>query len=65
MCALRECVHTGIGSASAVHPQRRAGYFLDCSLKMILNSTAMFLTLPANEAAAIVRDDDFQPSCIQ
>jgi hypothetical protein len=61
--ALRECVNAGVCSSGAVNAHRFAKDPLKRALHVILDSIAMRLALPTAEWGAVVRDDEFQPSC--
>jgi hypothetical protein len=61
--ALRERVDAGVCSSGAVNAHRFAKDPLKRALHVILDSIAMRLALPTGELRAIVRDDEFQPSC--
>src|ERR1700720_1891385 len=61
MCALRECVHSGVGPACAVNSHTLAAYTLKSALKIILNRVAMGLALPSCKPRSVVGDDQFQP----
>jgi hypothetical protein len=61
--ALRERVDARVRSSGAVKARRLAKDALKCALQVILDSIAMRLALPTGERRAIVRDDEFQPSC--
>ncbi len=63
MSALRECVDTRVCSSGAVNARRLAKDTLKRVLYVILDRVAMRLALPTGEWCAVIRDDEFQPSC--
>jgi len=54
---------TGVWSSGAMNARRLAKDALKRVLHVILDGIAMRLALPTGERRAIVRDNEFQPSC--
>ncbi len=58
---LRQGMHAGIGSTSAVHAQRGARDRGESLLQVILNRVAAGLALPSSKGCTVIRDDELQP----